>query len=144
MNRKIIFRILVILVTAFIFNNSLKPAVASAEDRGVIVEIFGRILSMLGKTVDIDTLQNIVRKTAHFVEFAAQGALLYGCFEGKFGDRIIYVLFFGLLTACTDEFFQLFFEGRGSQVQDIFIDFSGTVAGLCAGGIIGLGRRRGK
>ena len=72
----------------------------------------------------------IVRQSAHILEFALQVFLLAGCFSGIFKKRIIYVLFFGLMTACIDEFIQLFPEGRSAMIQDVFFDFTGTVLGL--------------
>lgn len=136
MKREWIFRILAVFVTAFIFSNSLKPAAASAEESGMIVAVLSRIFGWLGKSPDFDTMQNIVRKTAHFLEFALQGTLLLGCFRGKIRDVVIYVLFLGLLTGCVDEFLQLFFEGRGSQIQDVFIDFAGTIGGATFGSAV--------
>ena len=135
--RKInIFRILAVLATLFIFSNSLKPASISSEDSGMLVGALVWILEQFGKAADYGVLQNIVRKTAHIVEFAMQGFLLLGCFKRKISDRIIYVLFLGLFTACTDEFLQLFADGRAGQIQDIFIDFAGCVAGVLFGCIV--------
>jgi len=142
MKNKIIFRVLTILVTLFIFSNSLKTAQVSSAESGTFVDILRAILGWIGKDADYGTLQNIVRKTAHLAEFALQGCLLLGCFSGRIRDRLIYVLFFGLLTSCTDEFLQLFFEGRGSQIQDVFIDFAGTVVGLWFGSIVTCVKRR--
>ncbi|MBE7015385.1 MAG: VanZ family protein [Ruminococcaceae bacterium] len=136
MNKKVVFRILTVLATAFIFSNSLKTAESSAQSSGNLVKIFDWFLGLFAYHPDINTLQNIVRKTAHFLEFSLQGFLLCGSFSGKFKEKTVYVLFFGLLTACVDEYLQLFFEGRGSQIQDVFIDFAGTAWGLVFCGAI--------
>lgn len=136
MNRKVIFRILTVLATAFIFSNSLKTAELSAQSSGNLVKIFEWFLGLFSYHPDVDTLQNIVRKSAHFLEFSLQGFLLCGSFSGKLKEKAIYVLFFGLMTACIDEYLQLFFEGRGSQIQDVFIDFAGALWGLVFFGII--------
>lgn len=133
MKKRNVFRILAVLATLFIFSNSLKPANLSSEDSGRIVAVVSWFLELFGKSADRAVLQNIVRKIAHFAEFGLQGTLLLGCFDKKLWDRVVYVLFFGLLTACTDEFLQLFAEGRGSQIQDVFIDFAGTAAGILFG-----------
>ena len=45
-------------------------------------------------------------------------------------DAIIYILFISLFYAVTDEFHQLFVEGRGSLVSDVLIDFGGSLVGL--------------
>lgn len=142
MNRKNIFRILAVFVTVFIFSNSLKTAEVSSQSSGVIVGIIMRILDWFNYHIDPDVLQNIVRKAAHFLEFCLQGICLSGCFSRSFREKAVYVLLFGLLTACTDEFLQLYFEGRGSQIQDVFLDFFGTSGGLVFSGIFEYIRRK--
>lgn len=127
MKKATVFIILAVLSTAFIFSNSCQSAAVSSEHSG-------RIVSLIMRYIDIDngTLTTIIRKLAHVFEFFVQSvwiglaliALKY------FSKNIIYILFCGLLTACIDEFLQLFFDGRGSMVSDIFIDFSGTLIGI--------------
>lgn len=139
MKKRYLFIVLTGLMTAFIFWNSSKPAVESTTDSNMFVGLFGLLLSRFGVKAELGILVAIVRKSAHITEFAIHAVLLSGCFTGKFRKRIIYILFFGLLTACTDEFIQLFSEGRAGLVTDIFIDFGGTVMGT---GIFGLFRKK--
>lgn len=122
---KLIFWLLFIAVTIFIFANSAKPAIESSEQSGFYSEI---LLKYFGAFFENEsTAVVLVRKAAHFTEFFAQSFFLSAAlFSPEYRKRIIYVLFTGLLTACTDEFIQLFFDGRGSQVSDVFIDFSGA------------------
>lgn len=120
---RIIFAFLFILITAFIWKNSAKDAVESTNQSSGFVSFF----MSLGICNDKDMATVIVRKLAHFTEFFLQGAFLSVCLFEDFPKLLIYVLFSGLFTAATDEFIQLFYEGRGSLVSDIFIDFSGTV-----------------
>lgn len=142
MKRKTLFRILAVMTTALIFSNSLKTAEVSSQTSGGIVDVILRILSWFDYYADPESMQNIVRKTAHFLEFSLQGFLLSGCFSRSFRKKSVYVLFLGLLTACTDEYLQLFFEGRGSQIQDVFLDFFGTAWGLVFSGIVDFIRRK--
>lgn len=142
MSKRTVFRILTVFVTAFILSNSLKTAEVSSESSGRIVGMIIRFCDWLGHSIGTDNLQHIVRKTAHFLEFSLQGFLLSGCFSRSFREKAVYVLFLGLLTACTDEYLQLFFAGRGSQIQDVFLDFSGTVGGLVFSGFIEYIRRK--
>lgn len=124
--KSVIFLILGILSTVFIFSNSCTTAEISSEQSGRIVNLLSRIMDC-----DTDILTVIVRKLAHMFEFFLQSlavCLFIGSL-GKFPKYVIYTLFTGLLTACTDEFLQLFFDGRGSMVSDVFIDFSGTIIG---------------
>lgn len=135
MKKRHIFIILTVLMTAFIFWNSARPAVESAGSSGRFVGFLSWLLSPFGLNADEDTMQTIVRKTAHITEFAIHAMLLAGCFTGRLKKRVIYIFFFGLLTACTDEYIQLFSDGRAGLVSDIFIDFGGTAIGT---GILGL------
>ncbi len=139
MKKRYIFIVLTVLMTAFIFWNSSKPAVESTNDSNIFVGFFCALLSRFGVKAEFGIMEVIVRKSAHITEFVIHAMLLAGCFTGKLKKRIIYILFFGLLTACTDEFIQLFPEGRAGLVADIFIDFGGTAIGT---GISGLFRKR--
>ncbi len=122
---KIVFWLLFAAVTVFIFKNSAKPAAESSQQSGIFVSLAVRYLGFLFKNADSAVVA--VRKSAHFFEFFLQGAFLSAAlFSVKYHKALIYVLFTGLFTACTDELIQLFFEGRGSMVSDIFVDFAGT------------------
>ena len=121
--RKIIFLVLFILFTFYIFSNSMMPAEESGKQGGRIIKFLTYLFSC-----DSNTATLIVRKSAHFLEFFVQGALFSGIIFESFKKNYIYLLFFGLLTAVTDEFIQNFSEGRGSMVSDCLIDFSGTLA----------------
>lgn len=134
MKKRIPFIIGAIIVTAFIFGNSMKDAVASTVSSGRIVNFVIMILEFFKIKFSEDLVIMLVRKTAHITEFFAQAVLVSNCFYGKYKNRIIYILFIGLFTACIDEFLQLFSNGRSGMVVDIFIDFLGTNLGmlLCA------------
>ena len=135
MKRKRFFAVMALLMTAFIFYNSAKPAVESAKSSGIIVEKVLAVLAHFGVRMDFYVLDNLIRKMAHFAEFFVQSVFIANSFSGRYRNRIVYILFLGLLTACTDEYIQLFFEGRGGMVRDVFIDFGGTAAGMAICGI---------
>ena len=74
----------------------------------------------------------IVRKSAHFFEYAILGGLAFWMFQGfrlTFWNQIIYSLFMILSVAVMDEYFQSF-VARTSSVSDILIDFSGGMTGF--------------
>ncbi len=71
----------------------------------------------------------LLRKLAHFTEFAVLGAELALLFWEILQYTLIAPLFGGLLAAVTDETIQIFIEGRGSSVKDVWIDFGGVAAG---------------
>ncbi len=128
-----IFLFLYVVITVLIFCNSLRDADLSTEQSSVIVRIIENIVIAIGKMPDTDAITFSVRKAAHFIEFAAQSGML-GLFfiftSDVFRNKIIYILFSGLLTACIDEFLQIFPAGRSSQVSDVFVDFTGAVAAV--------------
>ena len=127
--------ILALGMTVFIFWNSARPAVESAQSSGRIVAFVTKMFSYIGVYINYDTMQKIVRKTAHIAEFVTQAVLIACSFSCKYRKRIVYILFFGLLTACTDEYIQLFSSGRAGLIGDVFIDFSGTLLGTAVCGI---------
>ena len=71
----------------------------------------------------------VIRKSAHFFEYGVLAALLvidfYLAKKSKI-NMIVYSLFITLICAVGDEFYQSFI-GRGSNVRDVVIDFSGGV-----------------
>lgn len=83
----------------------------------------------------------VIRKSAHFFEYGLLAALLAIDFYLTKQSRlnvVIYSLFMTLLCAVGDEFYQSFI-GRGSNVRDIVIDFSGALFGIaCVGVVLGL------
>lgn len=73
----------------------------------------------------------IIRKLAHYLEFAALGALLSNAFYFTFKTQKPLVSFLcGALCAVSDEFHQLFVEGRAGRLFDVFIDALGVFSGI--------------
>lgn len=78
------------------------------------------------------TVHYIVRKSAHFFEYAVLGGLAFWMFSGfklTFWNQVIYTLFMSLSVAVTDEYLQSF-VARTSSVSDVLIDFSGGMTGV--------------
>lgn len=124
--RKVVFIILFVLITWFIFANSAKDAVESTAQSDSLVGWVIDNMAFLFKDRGVAT--HYVRKFAHFAEFFAQGLAVSGAlFSVKYYKSFIYVLLTGFCTACIDEHIQLFFEGRSAQISDVFVDFSGTI-----------------
>lgn len=130
--RTLLLVVIVFLWTAFIFSNSF----VSAEDSGATS---GRITAWLKPFFDaifgegkID-LHFLVRKAAHLLEFCLLGILTLSLARriGKASQRSYgaHSALFTLLVGVTDEYIQSF-TGRGSQVQDVLIDFTGAMLGF--------------
>ena len=73
-----------------------------------------------------------VRKNAHAIEYFVLAILLgitFFSYNKRSFNGMIYILFIVLFYAVSDEFHQLYVQGRNSSVLDIIIDFVGGLIG---------------
>ena len=130
-----------IMVTIFLF--STKTAETSGESSlaisGVVLHAYEQIsgnypegaaeADLLGK------IDHIVRKTAHFIEYALlAAAIAFHCHVIQM--RVIHVLLLSIviagLYAGSDEYHQTFVSGRSGQPSDVLLDTAGAATGaLC-------------
>lgn len=82
--------------------------------------------------LDVETLNGIIRKNAHFIMYFILGILVFSALGSNmtFPKRLVAALLICSLYAATDEIHQMFVPGRGPAVFDVFIDTSGTCAGI--------------
>ncbi len=141
--KKIILGILIVAWIAFIWGHSMQPADISDNESGRFLEFFSKFIPMLR---DAEDGMFIIRKLAHFTEYAVLGVLLSLQFanyvKGLF-RRFIEPALVALSVAFVDETIQLFVEGRSGQVSDIWIDLAGASLGILILLAI-IGNRRGK
>ncbi len=127
-----IWLILSLLITVFIFSNSIQPASDSSQKSGLIVNFICSLFNITTAERKA-AMVFIIRKSAHAAEFAAL-SFCYSMYFKKLGKSFLklfrYVLLIGLSTACIDEFLQLFPEGRSCEFCDVLIDFSGVIIGI--------------
>ena len=128
-----VFGILTGLMIAFIWCHSLMSREASSGESLSILALLTPLLNALG-IEDAESVHGVLRKLAHFAEFGALG-LFVGGFAVNLGrikgQRFISLpLLIVLSVAVMDEFIQLF-SGRAAMVQDVVLDFAGSVTGLC-------------
>lgn len=119
-----------ILWVCFIWGNSLQPGVVSSAASGSVTTYFDRWFPWL--------TEHIIRKAAHFTEYAILGALLSAVwFSLRNGARgqLPLMLLLGLAIPLADETIQLFVPGRSGIITDVLLDFSGVLFGLAACGI---------
>lgn len=127
---RVIFTIAVLACIAFIFSNSLEAGPASSARSQAVMHYMNAILDRIGLG---PLSEHSVRKLAHFAEYCLEGLLLTLClrvYTARFVRHISWPLLGGLLTAVTDETIQKYVSGRSSQLTDVWIDFSGVVAGM--------------
>jgi len=128
-NHFLLFRVLWILLcvswVAFIFSNSAQSATDSSMASEGIRASFNALLARIGISVRLSP--TVIRKLAHFTEYAVLGILLLlgTCLYDNLQRRYWYPIPVGLLVACIDEGIQSFFPGRGPSIFDVAIDLSG-------------------
>ena len=111
----------------FIWGNSLLPGSISGAISGWVRDLLATVLP--GGTAEPGTGHGLLRKMAHFTEFACLGGLLYWLFDTLKKSPWL-ALPCGMLVAALDETIQMFVPDRGPSVWDVGIDTSGVVLGM--------------
>ena len=81
----------------------------------------------------IEKLNKPLRKCMHASVYFVLSILIFNClktFKISGGKTIIIPIGIAFLYACTDEFHQLFVDGRTSQFTDVLIDTFGAILGI--------------
>ena len=117
---------LLVCVLAFIWGNSLLPG----EVSGALSDWVKALLEDLFAQAEArPSSGGLLRKIAHFTEFAALGALL--CWRaGMLEKPKAAALGCGALAACIDETIQVFVPDRGPGLKDVCIDCAGVLTGM--------------
>lgn len=126
----ILLRIMIAAVLLFIWGNSLESMPNSQVKSLGIVKLITPLLEPIvggGNVTD-----HLVRKLAHFVEFGLLGTLMtsYAIVQNDLQlQSVVNCMSFSLMAAVIDESLQLL-SNRGSQVQDVLLDFLGAISGI--------------
>lgn len=121
---RLLLRLVLIATLCFIWSNSMVGKEGSAS--------LSRTVTAWLNSISIPVTEHFVRKSAHFCEFGLLGCelmLLFWLRSGVRFQNLCNAAFAALLAAVTDETIQIF-SGRGSQVQDVVLDFSGALTGI--------------
>ena len=116
-------------VLLFIWGNSLLPATVSAAISGWLHSILTAFFPGNGNGSGGDGL---LRKLAHFTEFALLGAVLFRLLrnrEERMTAAWLLSLGWGFFAACVDELLQHFSPGRAPRFGDVCIDTAGVLTG---------------
>ena len=129
------------LTTGFIFWFSLRSSFTSAAGSRQLLQLLSDLLS--DGTVT-EAWHHLLRKVAHFIEFALLGGEWMALTLLR-GARRRWALP-GALTAVADECLQFLAPGRAPRVTDVLLDWSGYLTGalLLLGGWWLWSRRRRK
>ncbi len=141
--RKIILDILLLVMLAFIWGNSLLPGEQSGEMSDTVLETLNGIAARIGLPKDTFTYYCdtdgdgipeptglLVRKLAHMMEFAVFGALIWLRLETRGRKRALQAFLLSAAAAGADELIQRFSADRGSRLTDVMIDCFGAALGL--------------
>ena len=136
---RLILRTLLIFQMCFIFIMSSFGHNSSDAQSNLFVDFIAQNFphvrhGLENNLISLNTLIFLVRKTAHFTEYAILGALFYLNFIqfprlNRHFKKILLPIIFSFLYACTDEIHQIFVPGRSSQFRDILIDTLGASFG---------------
>lgn len=120
----VIFWLLTAAVMVIIFMFSADTGEESEE---ISQSLFGMLIDYIGRFISHDVL----RKIAHFTEFAALGFCMTGAIHYTFGKRKFFLPFIPcVLYAVSDEIHQYFVPERACRIFDVFIDSCGVATGI--------------
>lgn len=146
-----IFTALTLIMMIVIFIFSAQPADESSAMSSPLAEAAVDLLYPSFETMPsdvqtdlLDTWSHIIRKTAHFCEYALLGALILlslgsirsiktelGALDAARRSLLPLAAFaIGALYAASDELHQRFVEGRSGQLSDVLLDSAGVMAGI--------------
>ena len=129
--RKFFYWVLLIGWMIFIAVMSHKPAnISDSYSMGIILR-----LDKLGVPLDSgfgDLSNFIIRKSAHFIEYMILAILVSNVLNLYLAPKrsILITIISVFLYACSDEFHQLFVQGREGSFRDVLIDTAGGIAAV--------------
>ena len=123
MNRRA-SRILTVCAGAWllvIWGHSCLPAAQSGAESGALLVV---VQDLLPRMTD-----HVLRKCAHFAEYAVLGALTAAALHTSAHFSWPRALLPGPFAALCDETIQLFVPGRSGQIADVWLDTAGYLTG---------------
>ena len=133
---RLVYPVLICLLMAVIFRYSAQPAGSSTAQSSRICRTAAPyvFLGYAQASPDVQeelalSLTYVVRKGAHFAEYALLGALWYLWLRRR---RFGWCVSIGASAgyAVTDEVHQLFVPGRAGMAADVLLDSAGAVCGV--------------
>ncbi len=112
---------------------SLQSGTQSAQLSGGILSLISNVFESIGIIVDPSSLHFLIRKIAHFAEYAVLAILaMFALRPYDFArERKLTIVFvFGVLFAIFDESLQTLIPDRVGSPVDVMIDAVGTFFGL--------------
>ena len=125
---KLIKWIAVVLWMILIFNLSSQVSKQSNQlSTGITMVIEKTVLKVVpNANFNIQSINHIVRKNAHFFVYLVLGILVMNAIR----NNKYFALMICVLYAISDELHQFFVPGRGPGIKDVLIDSMGAVIGI--------------
>lgn len=128
---------LLLMIAIFIFSSKTADQSSATSDpiTEFVINIYESIAGPYNEDVrneKFEMFSMLVRKTAHMSEYALLAISLSFHFYimGYWYKKMMLLsILVSFLYACTDEFHQLFIDGRGGRFVDVLIDTSGAFLG---------------
>lgn len=117
---------LIAALLTFIWGNSLMPGWIS---QAISDALAGLLLGTKPVDGEMAAGSGILRKLAHFTEFAGLGMCL-AWLHGMLRKGKICPFLWGVLAAAADETIQCFVPERGPGIKDVCIDSAGVLTGI--------------
>lgn len=112
---------------AIIFTMSSFNSIESANQSNYIVNIISSVLNIN----NIELLNLIIRKLAHYIEYLILGILVINMFiKNNIPQSYLISIIFCVIYAISDEIHQFLIPGRACQLRDILIDSIGSITGI--------------
>lgn len=125
--KRIVLLVLIIIWAVFVFNFSNQTGEESSGLSRKVAELFFHTEEALA------IAEPIIRKLAHFAEYALGGFLMYllvDTYPFSKKKKFIITLLLGIWYAAIDEIHQLFVPARSGTIRDVCIDTLGFTSGI--------------
>ena len=139
MGSRKLFIIVMTVLLFIIWGHSMMSGSSSSEESGLITRTVQGIIDLFH--IPLTVTDHIVRKIAHFIEYAVLGGVIgtyiYPKYLEKYSGeksspmkKLVFIMpmLAGFFTAFFDETIQIF-SGRGAMIQDVWLDLAGAAAG---------------
>lgn len=117
------------MIVIFCFSHQ-SASQSSNLSGGVLGYVTDIIKNNLNIAINEDLLHTVIRKGAHFTEYLILAVfVMFGLRKNNVSKPVMKCILICAFYAMTDEFHQLFVEGRSGRVFDVMVDTSGAAVG---------------
>lgn len=113
----------------------------SGDQSGTVIRTIFQVLGLPMEPAWLEAGHHLLRKAAHFTEFAVMAALLWWALPWRDARRLAVAWAGAVAVAATDEFHQAFVPNRGPAVTDVGIDAAGALFAVLVIALLGRLRR---